>query len=253
MNVFKIIILSLLTYGLSFSAQAQSKLLIGEIISKKDSSRLPGVHVVNISSNQATNSLGDGTFSLPYKNGDTIILTSIGYNNHFLYTGLFWIPSGQKINIFMSEKVYSLPGVDVNQYSSKEEFREEFNNQKPPEAIDDELFKYQGPSKLEDVDTDLNAHIPISSPFSFLYNKIGREARQAKKLAKAQEQTEREETIRNKYNYEVVQKVLELESSFDAKKFMEDCPLDDEFVLKAKEYDIVKAILDCQKQQQSSK
>lgn len=191
--------------------------------------------------------MADGTFSMPYINGDTIILTSIGYKDHRLYTGMFWIPSGQIISIYMSEKVYDLPGYDVNQYSSKEEFKEDFIGQEPVKPINSEIFEYKKPSKLEDVDTDLNAHISLNSPISFIYNKIGREARQAKKLSKAQKETENAKIISEKYNEDVVQKVLELETKKEAQKFMEECPLQDEFILKAKEYDIVKAILDCKK------
>ncbi|MAZ36832.1 MAG: hypothetical protein CL842_05210 [Crocinitomicaceae bacterium] len=226
---------------------AQSKLLIGEIVSKKDSAKLIGVHVVNINSNKATNSTADGSFTIPYQNGDTLILTSIGYKDHILYTSMFWLPSGKAITIYMSERVYNLPGYDVNQYSTKEEFKEDFINQTPIEPINSELFEYKKPSKLEDVETDLNAHIPITSPISLFYNKWGREARQARKLAKAKEKSEEEKIIGEKYNPQVVQKALELDSKEEAQRFMEECPLEDEFVLKAKEYDIIKAILDCQK------
>lgn len=247
----QVFIISILSF-FSVSVFAQTKLLIGEVVAKKDSSKLVGVHVVNISSNKATNSISDGTFSMPYKNGDTIILTSIGYKDHKLFTEMFWVPSGQIITIFMSEQVYNLPSFDVNQYNTKEEFKEDFINQATVKPINAELFEYKKPSKLEDVDTDLNAHIPITSPISLIYNKWGREARQAKKLAKVQKETEEEKIIAEKYNPQVVQKVLEFETKREAQQFMEECPLEDEFVLKAKEYDIVKAILDCKKLKSSA-
>ena len=123
----------------------------------------------------------------------------------------------------------------------------------PAKPVNKELFQYEGPSELKDVKTDLNAHIPLGSPITKLYNKIGKEARKAKKLAKAKETEERAKTIEQKYNPGVVQRVLELESKTDAQKFMETCPLDDDFVVRAKEYDIVKAILDCQKTQANEK
>lgn len=242
-QLFIFLILSIL----SVSAYSQSKLLIGEVISKKDSTKLFGVHVVNISSNKATNSISDGSFSMPYQNGDTIILTSIGYKNHKLFTGMFWIASDQSIIIYMSPQVYDLPSFDVNQYNTKEEFKEDFINQTPVKPINPELFEYKKPSKLEDVDTDLNAHIPLNSPISFLYNKFGKEARQAKKLAEAQKETEEEKIIKEKYNPQVVRKILEFETKQEAQRFMEECPLEIKFILKAKEYDIVKAILDCEK------
>ncbi len=243
--ILQFVLFALLS-GLSASSYAQKKLLNGQIISKKDSSYLVAVHVLNTSTNQATNSASDGFFTMPYTPGDTIVLTSIGYNDHYLYTGTFWIPSGQMISIYMTERVYSLPGFDVNQYSSKQAFKEDFTNQQPAKPIINELFQYDEPSELEDVPTDLNAHIPLGSPITKLYNKFGREARTAKKLAKSKAELERQKTIEERYNPGVVQRVLELDSKLEAEKFMEGCPLEDEFVLKAKEYDIVKAILDCQ-------
>ena len=81
----------------------------------------------------------------------------------------------------------------------------------------------------------------------FLYNKFGKDARQAKKLAEAQKETEEEKIIKEKYNPQVVRKILEFETKQEAQRFMEECPLEIEFILKAKEYDIVKAILDCEK------
>ncbi len=225
----------------------QTKILNAQVISKKDSTSLVGVHVVNMNSNQATNTISDGFFSIPYQAGDTIVLTSIGFNDHFLYTGLFWIPHGQLITIYMSERVYSLPGVDVNQYSSKEEFKEDFTNRKPSQPIDNEMFQYKKASDLEDVETDLNAKVTLRSPISLLYSKFGKEARQAKKLKKAQEQEERAKILEEKYNPMIVQKVLEMDTRVEAEQFMEGCPLEDDFIIKAKEYDIVKAILDCDK------
>ena len=223
----------------------QIKLLKAKVVSSKDSSILIGVHVVDLNSQYATNSFSDGTFLLPYTQNDTIRLTSIGFEDKYIYTNTLFIPDAIEITIFMTEKVYSLKEVDVSIYSDKEEFAEDFKNQEvTTEAV--ESYGYEKPKSIDEVDTDLNAHIPLGSPISFLYSKFSKEAKEQKRMKKAVVQSDRERIIQSKYNPLVVQRITGLSSEEAAKEFMKNCPLEDEFVLRAVEYDIVKAIKDCQ-------
>ena len=240
----------LLFLGFAHSGSSQIKLLKAKIISTKDSSRLAGVHVVNNNTAHATHSYTDGTFILPYRQGDTIELSSIGFKDKLIFTQNLFIPDAIEITVFMEPEVYVLNPVNVNPFGSKEEFADEFKT-KDIESKEVEIFEYKDqPKTLEDVPTDLNAHISLGSPITFLYNKFSKEAKEKKKLAKAKDTNAREREIQRKYNIDVVKKVTGIESDADAAAFMKKCPLDDDYVYRAAEYDIVKSILECQKQNQ---
>lgn len=231
---------------ISFQGNAQIKLLSAQILSSKDSSALVGVHIVNMNTLNATNSYSDGTFLMPFKQGDTIRLSSIGYADKFIYTESLLIPDAIQVTIFMDVQVYNLKEVDVQMYQSKEEFAEDFKDREI-ESQEAEVFKYEKPTKVEDVETDLNAHIPLGSPITFLYSKFSKEAKEQKRLAKAEKMTEKERIIQDRYNIDVIKKVTGITSDEEAKQFMENCPLEDEYVYKATDYDIVKKILECQR------
>lgn len=229
----------------STEAISQIKLLRAKVVSSKDSTVLAGVYVANLSTKTATNTFSDGTFLLPYVQNDTIQLHSIGYEDKLIYTNTLFIPDAIEITIFMQPKVYKLKEIDVSIYPDKESFADDFKDQ---EISAPEIKTYGAgkPETLEDVETDLNAHIPLGSPITFLYSKFSKEAKEKKRLSKAKVQNERERIIKEKYNPQIVQKVTGLASEEAAKEFMKNCPLEDEFVIRAAEYDIVKAIMDCQ-------
>lgn len=228
------------THGFS-----QIKLLKAKVVSAKDSSTLVGVHVVNLNTKTATNTFSDGVFILPYIQNDSIKLSSIGYQDKVIFTNALFIPDAIEITIFMQEQVYKLKEFDVSVYPSKDAFAEDFKNQETgPELTS---YKAGKPASLEEVETDLNAHISLGHPISFLYSKFSKEAKQQKKLSKAKVQNERERIIKSKYNPDLVMRVTGITSEEAAKEFMENCPLEDDYVVRAAEYDIVKAILECQK------
>jgi len=192
--------------GLGNEANAQIKLLSAKIISKSDSSALIGVHVVNMNTLNATNSYSDGTFLMPFTQGDTIRLSSIGFEDKFIFTGTLLLPDAIEITIFMNHKVYELDPAKVSTYRNKDEFADEFKD-RDIESTPEEGYKYDGPKELEDVDTDLNAHVSLGSPITFLYDKFSKEAKEKKRYQKAKNQNDREAKIKASYNIEVVKKV----------------------------------------------
>jgi hypothetical protein len=170
-RVFIVLFLSLFL-SLNQEGFSQIKLLNAKVVSAKDSSLLVGVHVVNMNTLNATNSYSDGTFLMPYQAGDTIRLTSIGYEDKFIYTDKIFIPDAIEITIFMNTRAYKLDPVDVNPYGTKEEFADEFKKKSSDEE-DVEIYEgYDGPVSTEEVATDLNAHISLGSPISFFIRSL---------------------------------------------------------------------------------
>ncbi|MGB0404457.1 MAG: hypothetical protein ACPGEG_10195 [Salibacteraceae bacterium] len=227
---------------------AQIKLINAQIVSKKDSNVVVGAHVVNMNTMNATYTYSDGTFLLPYTQGDTIRISHIEFEDKYIYTSDMLIPDAIQITIMLQKATYNLNQVDVQIYSDKEAFADDFKNREvETEAV--EVFKYEGPEKLEDVGTDLNAHVPLGSPVTFLYNKFSKEAKEQKRLEQAKATTDRERTIKERYNVDVIKKVTGIKSDEEAEAFMKNCPLEDDYVYRSTDYDIVKSILQCQKDQ----
>ena len=246
---FPILILVSVFIGFGSAVQAQVKLISAKIISNEDSSVIIGAHIVNMNTFNATNSYSDGTFLMPFTQGDTLRLSHISFKDKFIYTGKLLIPDAIEITIFMEKAFVILDTASISMYRSKKEFAEEFAN-KEIESESESVFKYEGPQDLEDVDTDLNAHVSLGSPITFLYNKFSKEAKEKKRHQKAKVQTQREETIKARYNIEVIKKVTGITSDVEAETFMKNCPLEDDYVFRSTDYDIVKSILDCQKTNQ---
>ncbi|MBD81603.1 MAG: hypothetical protein CL840_21975 [Crocinitomicaceae bacterium] len=242
-------LLVLVFSGFNMEVSAQIKLLSAKILSHSDSSALIGAHIVNLNTLNATNSYSDGTFLMPFEHGDTIRLSYVGYKDKFIYTGSLLLPDAIEITIYMKKEVIVLDPATVSTFRSKEEFADEFAN-KDIESKPQEVFTYDGPEKLEDVETDLNAHVPLGSPITFLYNKFSKEAKEKKRHGKAKEQDHREQVIRERYNIEVVKKVTGITSDEEAEAFMKNCPLEDDYVYRSTDYDIVKSIMECQRTNQ---
>lgn len=238
------LIILLFSFVLSASAIAQVKLLQGRVYSAADSTVLPGVHIANLNSKLATNSFLDGTFLLPYQVGDSIRLSSIGYEDKVIATHFVFIPNAIEVKIFMREKVYQLPEVDISIYRTREDF-ERAMLERELQLEDDQRIFYQEAQKIEDVHTDLNAHVSLGSPVSFLYGKFSKEAREQKKVRKAVQESHRQKVMREKYNHEVVMRVTGITDPFAAKMLVKRCPMKEEFLYVATEYDVVKHILDC--------
>ncbi|HLT72450.1 MAG TPA: hypothetical protein VKZ75_07340, partial [Cyclobacteriaceae bacterium] len=93
-------------------------------------------------------------------------------------------------------------------------------------------------------DVNLNPSIGISGPVSALYNVFSREAKEKRKLKTLREKISDYSEIDAKYNVEVVRQVTDLDEE-GAKRFMEWCKFEDEFILKSSAYDLAVAMLKC--------
>jgi hypothetical protein len=230
-------------------ADAQVKLLQGRIYSAKDTTLLAGIHIVNLNTRVATNSFLDGSFLIPYRVGDTLRLTSIGFQDKIIATHFVYIPDAVEVKIFMKEAIYQLPEVDISIYRSKEDF-EKAMLQRELSLEEDQRIFYQKAQSIEEVNTDLNAHVSLGSPVGFLYSKFSKEAREKKKVVKALKETKKQETLKRKYNHEVVMRVTGIQDPAEAKMFVKKYPMNEDFLYRATEYDVVKHILESAKKEQ---
>ena len=84
---FPMLILVSVFIGFVSALQAQVKLISAKIISNEDSSVITSAHIVNMNTFNATNSYSDGTFLMPFTQGDTLRLSHISFKGQIY---LYW-------------------------------------------------------------------------------------------------------------------------------------------------------------------
>jgi hypothetical protein len=84
----------------------------------------------------------------------------------------------------------------------------------------------------------------IRGPITALYNKFSKEARERRKLDAYKKQSQVQKLVDSKYNIEVVKNVTKLNEE-GAKRFMEWCRFEEDFLIKATAYELTVAMLKC--------
>lgn len=230
-----------------FSSVAQTPVRItGTVFSRQSGEPLPYVHVYTTSFRFGTVSDEDGHFFLRVNEEDTLVFSSIGYANYELLPERGSNSGLREVRIEMLPKIYSLDEVEISAYPAIEQFKQEILDM---DVADRKKFSLSIPKAYSlppegPGDVSLNPSISLGSPFSALYNVFSREARQKRKLQDHLEKTRRHAQMDEKYNLEVVKRVTDLEEEA-ARRFMEWCKLEEDFILAASEYELAVAMLKC--------
>lgn len=128
-NVNKIILITavvaaLLCVGQSaFSQQKRVIQLSGVVLGQDSVSGLPGVHVYVPKAGRGTTTNSVGFFSMPVLVGDSIVISSVGYEKQF-YIVPATAPEYQTVIVPMVEDMIYLQGVTVLDFPTEEVFKE---------------------------------------------------------------------------------------------------------------------------------
>jgi hypothetical protein len=121
------LLLFILLYTLpSFGQGAREAVLFsGFVVDEKSSTPVPGVHLYIPKAGRGVATNPDGYFMLPTLPGDSIIVSSIGYKNHY-----YIIPkdklSSYSVVIELVEDITNLAIIEVFPYPTEELFKEAF-------------------------------------------------------------------------------------------------------------------------------
>ncbi|KXB08902.1 hypothetical protein AKJ55_00240 [candidate division MSBL1 archaeon SCGC-AAA382M17] len=196
-------------------------------------------HIINIDNNRATISDTLGNFDIKLKPGDSLMITSIGYQEKFYqYTGEW-----QKVvfeNIPLKERIYKISKVEITPWGTYEDFKKRFLNldiKTPREKVHPLVWEDlpEKPEKIEPVEPG------ITSPISLIYNIFSKEGKAKRKYQKLQKKEAREKKIQSKFNREIVGNLTGLEGE-KLDRFMEFCNFTDEYILNTKKYFILKRV-----------
>ena len=177
---------------LSFSSIAQKQqhadtnqyVLDGRIVNREDMSSMYLVHIMNLDQGTGTISKIDGRFKIWAEIGDTILLSSVGYEKKKIIVSKSILEYENGVLISMLPQAIQMDEV-VIQGKTFAQFRDEFVALKVEPLVIDELI-------LEGIQEQIQLIGPATArgfqgPISFLYERYNKSARLARALEKNRE------------------------------------------------------------------
>jgi hypothetical protein len=220
---------------------AQLVQVSGFIYQKGDSSvTLPHASIINKKNRTGAQSSVDGFYTLLMSPGDTAQVSLVGYKDV-----RFTLPQGINSNtyhknIYLKDDVVELKGHTV--YSiTWEKFKESFASI----AIEEEKVYITMDNKLNDR-TPVNAdpHIALNGPISWLYNKLGKKAKEQEKLQELREGSNPEMEYTRRITNQYVMNATQLPEEH-VNAFLAYCYSDPYFYAYSTDYDIKTKFLTC--------
>jgi len=233
--IIKKIFIFIYLFGLAVSGFSQEKSVYGKVIDGSTKKGISTLNVLNKRSNQvvATNEAGD--FYIRAMAGDSIIITSFGYNRK----GILW--DGKERNPVFEVKLQpfmlqELVVKDKKLSDLHKEIQDFLANPNDSKAIRNEILK----SMLNTNTSQPGIGISIDA----LYDMFSKEGKVNRKLADMQFQDAKSFYADLKYNKQVVAQITHLQDE-DLEDFMVFCKPTQEFILNATDYELTFKILKC--------
>ncbi|HRN40701.1 MAG TPA: hypothetical protein PK649_01350 [Vicingus sp.] len=210
-----------------------------KILSKKDSSVIGFVHIINLTTKHRVISDYNGEFHFTVNENDTIKLSVLGYEQLKLNAKM--VPS----TIYLSPKNYELDEFTVIPYKDFEEFKEAFINLV---IIDTTLKMNQSLFMFEEdlflFNNNGRFGVVVQGPISSLYDYFSKRGKSKKRYEELLAKEKYKSYLATKYNNKLVAEVTKLDDEKKIDEFMKYCNFTDEFIYKSNDYDIIKAIQD---------
>jgi len=233
--IIKKIFVFIYLFVFAFSGFSQEKSIYGKVIDSSTKKGISTLNVLNKRSNQvvATNDTGD--FYIRAMAGDSIIITSFGYNRK----GILW--DGKERNPVFEVKLQpfmlqELVVKDKKLSDLHKEIQDFLANPNDSKAIRNEILK----SMLNTNTSQPGIGISIDA----LYDMFSKEGKVNRKLADMQFQDAKSFYADLKYNKQVVAQITHLQEE-DLADFMVFCKPTQDFILNATDYELTFKILKC--------
>lgn len=238
----KSLIISLLFFlPLMVFSQGNDSIHSGRLLDITTAKGADNIHVINLRTMQGTSSDMHGHFSVYYQPGDTLLFSSVQFEKQYSIvraesdTGYY----------FLTPAVYLLPTAKVFRYRTYDEFKEAVL------TLPKELYeKDEIPWFRDYFQASKDEYVSVNSfsPITYLYDRYSKKAKEMQRYNFLIEQERTLNLVAIRYNADVVSRLTGLTSPEEIKKFMEYCQLPEPFILKAKDYELYLAIMNCYKQ-----
>jgi len=233
--------------NLGLSQQSDSTLrFFGNLYDSRTYRPIEYAHIINISGNNATISDSLGTFDLKIEPGDSLMITSIGYQTTYYQ----YKDSLQKVvfrSIAMDEQVYAISGVEVTPWGTYRDFKRKFLSldiKDPQEDVHPLLW--EGINREPELKEE-QINPGITSPITMIYSLFSKEIQSKQKLRELQRAKTREDRLNEKFNREQVSALTGLEGE-KLERFMNYCNFSEEYILNTREYFILERVKKCYQQ-----
>lgn len=227
-------------FGLQSQTEENPILLYGKVLDDLGN-EMVHTHIVNISSKIGTLTNREGQFAIHALPEDTVRFSSVGFK-----TRLLLIPflDNEKFhfNITLELDTIGLAETIIYPYpATLEALKKEFliveiEEESPPIELHLEKAGISPAPQTGAI---------ISGPITGLYNVFSRHAKIQKKYQNLTNKEQLKIKSNKIYNVALVKKITGIKSDDDAKKFMEYCNLEPEFILNSNEYQLYAAINRC--------
>lgn len=219
--LFALVLLSCMPWGVN--AQPSDFLWKGWILDRVLVSPLTDVHVLNKTRNVVTISGKNGAFSLYGSVGDSIIISSVGYEPLRVV-----IPDTTSQSVFLLEsKTYLLEGAVI------------FPDTMQLTGIERALRNTEGNYSMR---PGWGAGVVVGGPISFLYNAFSKEGKQLRTYHAKVTGEDEDLMIGEKFNGDIVTKITQLEGE-ELIRFMVWCGFTRKYLLTANDGQIEKQIV----------
>ncbi|NQZ76827.1 MAG: carboxypeptidase-like regulatory domain-containing protein [Ekhidna sp.] len=236
-----------LVFLFTFYLQAQRDYIYGSVTDSASKESIPSAHLKNLSAGLVTNSNSTGSFKIPAKIGDTLIVTHIGYES------LFHITSAQDfiapVIFLLQEKTSFLSEVEVNVFPEYVRFKEKILETEPEKnfriTLPKVVISYQPPTAEEMQNPVLAPQVGIL----FNLEDITKKGREKKKLKKLLAQ----KAVHQKFDRRLVQELTNLEGK-ELTDFMDYCGLSTKYLSRSTLFEINEKVIElyskCKSQQE---
>ena len=226
--------------GIALAQDTSSVMMLnGQVVEIQDSSKIPDVHVINLTSRKGTVTNDSGEFALSVKLNDRILFSHLGYEVDTLLITQSILSQQDLIQFTLIETSYLLSIFSVLSISTFEEFERAFMALELP---DDNVY-VNIPLPVLNPRIPDNPAFTIYVPFDLSY--FSKKARDLRKYRAMLEKDEKQQAIYARYNPGVVEKVTGISNEKEVEVLMEYCDFSDEFIKNAIDYDLYVAIIQC--------
>jgi len=219
-------------------AQQQDSIFCGRIIDVSTLKGADNIHVINIRNGYGTVSDMHGYFRIKCIPGDSVLISSVQFQKKIITV----IPGNDTVLVYVETVTYMLPVAKVFKFRTYDDFKDAVL------ALPKELYEGDEIPWFRDYfnqSKDEFTYVKSFSPITYLYDKYSKKALELKRYNYLIEQEKVYDLVAEKYNSEIVSNLTGLTSPEEIKKFMDFCNLPPAFVIKAKDYEVCLAIIDC--------
>lgn len=224
-------------------------ILEGQILDVKTRFPLKSAHILNLTSVRGTITNQYGRFKISAKKGDEIYISYIGYQSIKLIVTNDLL-NNKDLKIAIHDRIVPLDEVEVKSTHLIGVLAVDAKNvpKSTPNRIHINGLPQTYETGLPKPRNYNSALAAVFSPIDFWYQKLGKRAKELKKLDKLRKDDKLREIMEEKFNREVMMQYLDM-SRNEINQMLKDCNYSRRFIKKASDLQIVDAILNCYENQ----